>query len=232
VKGEEGSALVIVMLVSSLLLVLGGVLMLSATTETHVAANVRNGTEALHAADAGLERAIADLAGLADWDAVLAGAASSFVDGAPGARRLPDGAAIDLREATNELRCGTRVACTDAAMDGVTAERPWGRNNPRWQPFAYGPVARLLPAGAAYATAYVVVWIGDDPGENDGNPLTDGRAPERVDASNPENLGRDVLRLVAVAFGPGSTRRTVEATVVRTRLPVPGVRTVAWREMR
>ncbi len=221
------------MLVSSLLLVLGGMLVLSAVTETYIAAQVRDGTEALHAADAGLEAAIVTLESLPDWDAVLAGVARSpFVDGVPGVRHLGDGSVIDLRAVTNQMRCGVPVSCSEASMNALTAERPWGRNNPRWQPFAHGPVRRVLSSDAVKSGAYVAVWVADDSSENDGNPLADGLAPERVDPSNLENTGRGVVRLTATAFGPGTARRTLDATVVRSGASLSWVRTVAWGEVR
>ena len=232
VAEQHGSALIAVMLVSSLLLVLGGMLVLSSVTEIEVAANVRDAAEALYAADAGLERAVADLAALADWDGVLAGTVrSSFVDGAPEARPIAGGQVIDLRALTNELRCGARAVCDDAAMDAMTAGRPWGRNNPRWQPFAHAPAANLSFDGMSGA-AYLAVWVGDDPAENDGDPLRDGAPPARVDASNLENNGANTVMVVAMAFGPGGARRTLEATIARSSVPSSGVRVVAWRERR
>ena len=232
VADQHGSALVAVMLVSSLLLVLGGMLVLSSVTEIEIAANVRDATEALYAADAGLERAVADLAAMADWDAVLAGTVrSSFVDGAPGVRPIAGGRSIDLSALTNELRCGAPAACDDAAMDAITADRPWGRNNPRWQPFAHAPAADLALDGMG-TTAYLAVWVGDDPAENDGDPLRDGGPPARMDGSNLENHGASTVMVVAIAFGPGGARRTLEATISRTAVPAAGVRVVAWRERR
>jgi hypothetical protein len=232
VATQQGSALIAVMLVSSLLLVLGGMLVLSSVTEIEIAANVRDAAEAFYAADAGLERAVADLAALADWDAVLSGAVrSSFVDGAPGVRPIAGGRVIDISALTNELRCGAPAPCDDAAMNAMTAGRPWGRNNPRWQPFAHARAASLAFDGVGGA-AYLAVWIGDDPAENDGDPLRDGAPPARVDASNLENHGANTVIMVAMAFGPGGARRMLEATISRTGVPAPGVRVVAWRERR
>ncbi len=230
---ERGSALVVVILVSSLLQVLGAMLVLSALSETYIAAHVRDGIESLHAADAGLERAVVALEGLPDWDAALAGAAASvFVDGAPGVRHMADGTVVDLNATTNRMRCGMPAGCSDASMQATTGERPWGRNNPRWQLFAYGPVRRIVSSDGVDSTAYVVVWLADDPSENDGNPLADGGDPERIDASNLANMGRGVVRLTATAYGPGTARRTLEATVVRAGPPLSRVRTMAWGEIR
>jgi len=79
---------------------------------------------------------------------------------------------------------------------------------PVWQLFAYGPVSDLLPNGTVSSPIYVVVMIGDDPSETDGQPLVDGNT-----ASNP---GSGVLALRAEAFGPHGTHRIVEATIART----------------
>jgi hypothetical protein len=68
-RSERGIALIAVMSATSLLLALGLSLALTTTIEVEIAANQRDAVQTLHAADAGLERAMADLA-LADWDAV------------------------------------------------------------------------------------------------------------------------------------------------------------------
>ena len=87
---------------SSLLLALGLSLALTTTVEVGIAANQRDGVQTLHAADAALERAIADLSA-ADWDAVLAGLATSPVFDGAGEVTLPDGGRLDVGE---ETRCG------------------------------------------------------------------------------------------------------------------------------
>lgn len=217
---ERGATLIVVLMAIALLMSLGLALGLTSASETRVAAAYSAAEEALYAADAAIERALLDLQAQPDWTPALTGAVrSTFVDGAPaGARTLPDGATLDLAQATNMARCGALAACSDADMDRVTSERPWGPNNPRWEPYAYGPLSALLPAGALAAEPYVIVWIGDDGAETDGNP--------RVDGSAPSNPGSGVVTLRAEAFGPDGAHRTVEATVARS------VRVRAWREIR
>jgi hypothetical protein len=231
VSSERGIALVAVMSASALLLALGLSLALTTTIEVGIAANQRDGVQALHAADAALERAIADLAG-EDWDAVLAGAVTSpFHDGG-GLVRLPDGRQLDVTQETNRLRCGSAAPCGDADMDRVTAARPWGHNNPRWTLFASGPLAELLPDAAVAAREYLVVWVADDPSENDAQPLRDGRPPAVADAANPANPGRGALWMQARAYGPSGARRTVEAIVERDpRWPATQLRVRVWREI-
>jgi len=231
VGSERGIALVAVMSASTLLLALGLSLALTTTIEVGIAANQRDAVQTLHAADAGLERAIADL-GLADWDAVLAGAVTSpFHDGAVVAT-LPDGSRLNVWQETNRLRCGA-AACADADMDRVTAARPWGRNNPRWTVFASGSLAELLPDEADIAArSYLVIWVADDPAENDAQPWRDGGPPAIEDAANPANPGRGALWLHARAYGTSGARRSIEAVVERDpRWPSSQLRVRVWREI-
>jgi hypothetical protein len=55
---------------------------------------------------------------------------------------------------------------------------------------------------------YVVVWVADDPSENDNDPTVDG-----VAQTNP---GSGVLSMRAEAFGPGGIHKVIETTVART----------------
>ena len=192
-------------------------LALMASTESRVAATFRDGMEALYGADAALERVLPDLIAEPDFNRALAGLSmSSFTDGPPGLRRLPDGTFTDLPALTAMLNCG-QVACDDADFDAVREYRPWGQNNPRWQLYGYGQ----LPVGSS---VYAIVWVADDPSETDFDPLIDGG--EREGAENP---GRGRLSLTAHGYGPSGTRRVIEATLVRSD---HDVRMISWREIR
>jgi len=112
-------------------------------------------------------------------------------------------------------------------MDLVTADRPWGANNPRWQLYAYGHLRDLLSPHAVDSSYYVIVMVADDPSENDNDPLRDG-----ADSSNP---GSGVLAVRAVAFGPRGARKAIEATVARRLMLDParaGLRVVSWHHVR
>jgi hypothetical protein len=228
-----------------LMMALGTSLILMTSTESKITRNFKTGAEALYAADAVLERAVDDLRTIPDWSTTLSGAAqSTFVDGAPaGARALADGQRIDLGEIVNLANCHKVAACSGADMDEVTAERPWGANNPRWQPFAWGPLEDIMPAASVNSPFYVVVMVADDPSDNDGDPLHDGAAPcapGQVTACNP---GTGVLALRGEAFGPFGAHKILELTISRTDLTGSeadyndgsgqvGVRLLSWREMR
>ncbi len=207
---ERGVALIIALMTMLLLTALGVALVLTTTTESRISGNFRDGSEGLYAADAAIERVIQELLTVPDWNTILNGTVqSSFIDGAAGGTRtLPNGTSFDLTEATNMVRCGKVTTCGNADMDAVTPERPWGTNNPRWQAYAYAPVNDMLPTGTLNSPFYVVVWVGDDPSENDGKPLVDGNTAA--------NKGTGVITLLARAYGPGGVQRTVEVTVART----------------
>jgi len=160
---------------------------------------------------------------VADWDQVLAGGVTStFSDGPVGPRVLPNGSRLDLAQATAQVNCG-KPMCSVADMDAVTVERPWGANNPQWQLYAHGNLDSLSAPGSIDSRLYVIVWVADDPLENDGQPLVDG------DTSNGVNPGDGLLQLLAHAYGPAGARRVVEATMRRAGLRV-GV--ISWREVR
>jgi hypothetical protein len=146
------------------------------------------------------------------------------VDGPASASHVPfGGQALTPDQVANFATCGTPGACSTAACSAVTAERPWGPNNPRWRPYAYGPVDSATPGQAA---TYVVVLVGDDPSENDGDPERDGILPG--------NPGAGIILLRSEAFGPSDTRRIVEAAIARVTA-ASGValpRVLSWAAVR
>lgn len=220
---DRGVALVAALLIMVLLSALGLSLATVTSTEEQVAHSYSSGSESFYAADAALELVVNELALQPDWNHVLDGSvSSSFVDPGVASRRWPGGGrARTSAEATAFVTC-ERVTCSTTDMDARTGARPWGPNNPRWRLFAYGPLSAMSPSGAVDSAEYVAVWVGDDPQENDDNPLVDG------DESQGPNPGRGVLTLLVHGYGIG-TRRVVEATIART---TDGVRMLSWREVR
>jgi Tfp pilus assembly protein PilX len=233
-RDDDGIALLVVLMAISLFSALGLALTLTTIAEGKISGNFAQGAEAFYAADAGLERAVQDLVALPDWNAVLSGVARSpFVDGPPAGLRAGAGnAPFDLTAATSAARCG-KPSCSNADLAAVTDDRPWGINNPVWQPFAYGPLSGFLPGDRINSAFYVVVWVGDDSSENDADPLRDGGVPVGCDPVNePEcadrNVGRGRLVMRATAYGPDGTQRSIEALVGRAVRP----RILVWRELR
>ncbi len=214
---ERGVALIVALLAMLVMVALGAALMLAAATESRITRNFRNDIEAFYAADAVLERAVDELRAVGDWNLLLSGAArSAFVDGEPrGTRVLADGKTIDLAEVLNDANCRKVGGCSAAAMDAITAERPWGANNPRWQPFAWGYLNDLVPTVTVKSRFYALVMVADDPSECDDNPLVDGGAVVSCPASAKANPGAGVIAVRAEAFGPFGSHRAVELTLAQ-----------------
>jgi type IV pilus assembly PilX-like protein len=149
---ERGVALIVVMLVMMALSALGMSLALVTSTERQVTATYRDGMAVLYAADAALERVLPDLE-----------ATSSFIDGPPGPRRMPDGTLIDLHDLTSMV--------SEARSGGV----------PPWQLFGHGP---LSIATAHSPGVYAIVWRAADPSD------TPGRLSVMVHAYGPHGTRR------------------------------------------
>jgi hypothetical protein len=217
-SSERGFAIVIALMAMLLLSALGAGLVLTTTTETMISGNYRDSSEAIYAADAGVERVMQDLLATPDWNQILSGAEQSpFIDGPPsGERPTPFGGTIDLTKATNMLNCAKVTTCSEADMDAWTRERPWTVNNPRWRPYAYAPIASILGSGTIVSQMYVVVWVGDDPSETDADPTIDGGPSVDDDEDVDSNPGMGQLTMHAEAFGPGGIRKVIEVTVSRT----------------
>jgi hypothetical protein len=113
------------------------------------------------------------------------------------------------------LSCGQAV-CSELDLDEEREERPWGRNNPRWQLYGHGAVA-----SPGEGPLYAVVWVADDPSETDGDPFTDG--------GGTDNPGVGRLSIVVHAYGPAGSRREIDATVATAE---GRAHLVSWREVR
>jgi hypothetical protein len=137
--------LIVVLVTIALLAALGAAMTLATTTEVAIAANYREATETLYAAEAGVALVMQEVAVVADWDGVAAGSGQSvFVDGSPDGTRVIGSAVLDLTDATNDLNA--------IAPAGPGAVPPWVLH-------AFGPLHDLIPASAGRAPAYVAVWI-------------------------------------------------------------------------
>lgn len=216
---ERGVAIVVALLALLLMTAMGMALMLLSQTETIIGANYRDGVEGTYVADAGIERVMQDVLSIPDWNTILtspdgvrAGVTSGFVDGTL-TPTMADGRTLDLAAATNMINCNKTTACSDADMNTVIGDRPWGVNNPRYRLFAWGPVNDMNPTPTLNSPFYVVVWISDDGAETDSDPSVDGAPAVAPWTANP---GSGVLSLRAEAFGPSGAHRVIEATIART----------------
>lgn len=225
---DAGIALVLAVCFTALLLTLATALSLVASVERTIADGYQLRLESQYAAEAIADVAVDELAGIADWDGVLNGSVvSSAVDGLPGDPRfLADRSPLDLGQIVNRANCGKPAACSPSEMNAVTAERPWGVNNPQWRLFAYGNLSDLVHVTAVRSRQYVVALVGDDARENDADPSADG--------ATADNPGCGILNVLAEAFGPAGASSAARVTVARgcgDMVSDGAVRVLAWREI-
>ncbi|MDP1568887.1 MAG: hypothetical protein Q8L86_02700 [Vicinamibacterales bacterium] len=216
----------LVLTLSGLFSALGLALVLNLTLERLLLANAREASSLLTAAESALEAGLHDLGAQPTWETALAGArVSAFSDGvAAGTRTMAAGETIDLGESTAQAMCG-RSSCGEPHIVAVTAARPWGAANPRWRLFAWGRASALAGAGWP-ADPYLLVWVADDPMDEDGDPARDAPAGA---------AGHGVVLLRAEARGRRGARAVIEV-VARDRCAtaapgpcVPGIRVQSWR---
>jgi Tfp pilus assembly protein PilX len=190
--GERGSALIIALVATVLLTALGLGLVMLTDTEGAIASNYRAGNQTLYAADAAVERVMADILLTPSWNDILQGnLQSAFIDSTL-TPTLFSGQQVSLTSMTAEVQ-----AQSDASS-------PWGANNPQWRLFAYGPIATMAgSSNVVQRPEYVAVWVSDDPAETDNNPQSDTNG---------------VITVLARAFGPYGTQRSIEVTLAKTDL--------------
>jgi hypothetical protein len=213
----------------------GAALLLLSSSETMIAAHFRTSVEAQYAAEAVMVRAVVLIRGLEDWAGPIAGSTrSALVDGAPaGARTVPGGATIDLVQVVNLANCQKVTACSTSDLAAVTADRPWGANNPVWQPYAYGSLSTVLAASSPIEPPhYVLLLVADDPSGTH-RALVDG-APTPA---------REGIALRVEAFGPRGAHAVLEAVASRSTGASadetdynpgtgPPMNILSWREVR
>jgi hypothetical protein len=207
-RGERGVALIVSLIAIGAAAALGLGLVLASSAERLAASNQDDGLRLLNAAEAALEFAAGELSAVDDWSVVLDGTTqSAWTDGPPfGERRPQPGLVVNLTAVANLATCGHVGECDDDEVHTSTWDRPWGINNPRWRPFLYGTLDALRDP--LHRTApYVLVLVGDDEDELDGDVARDGGGLEAE--------GRYIIRARAYALAPGGGRRVVEGRLAR-----------------
>jgi hypothetical protein len=207
-SSERGAAVVIAVLIAFLLAAIGIALVTLTSTETLIAASFAQSQEASYGAEAGLDRALHDLATIPDWSLVLApppgNIASSFIDGTM-FPRAPDGRSLNL---------GRLTANRQRDSDARAGPDVFGANAPSWRLYAHAPLETVLPPPRFSLPVYIIVWVADDGYDGDGDATRD---------SNQSILIR------AEAFGSSGAHRAFEARVVR--VAEGAVRLLAWHEL-
>ena len=204
VLNERGAAVVIALVITMLLAVLGAGMLTLTTTETMIAASYRHAQEASYGAEAALERAMTDLATIADWSVVVAtpNVMSSLNDGASSVR-LPDGLVVSVAALSADRQ---------RESDDISGPAMYRADNPQWRLFAHAPIEDLLSSPATAPPLYLLVWVADDGSDGDGDPTRDAN-------------GRVIVH--AEARGAGGARRGVEAVITRSGNGV--LRVLGWQ---
>lgn len=200
---DDGVALLMALIATSLILALGLGLVTIASLDTAMAGASRADALSLESADSAVERALQDLGRVADWSLVLNGTVQSTFASGPTVLSVSSRGVVDLPAVTASLQ---------AASDAFAR---LGTNNPVWRLFAWGWLGELS-GDSDVGLPFAAVWVFDDPGDADNDPEADSN-------------GRIGLR--AVAFGPSGAERVVDVVVAQITDPV-GVKVIAWRAMR
>jgi len=191
---ETGAALWFAIVAMVLLAAAGLGLIGLVDLETRMGSAYAAGTEAFYAADAVLERAVADLVTMDDWSAAIGGLVISPTADGTLQPMLASAERVDLAARTAALQAESRT------------RSPLGPNTPVWRLFLWGPFT-AIGGGAGDLTTYVAAWVADDRSEVDGNPSLDANR---------------VIVIHAEAFGVGRAHRMLEATIEREPAPAPG----------
>ena len=214
-QGQAGSALLPVMLLMFLFSAIAIGMVVVVRIEISVAMRFVQATQALHAADAAVGLALSELRAMGDWTPVLTGAVQSVrSDGIfAGRKDLPGGGSVVICCGSSSV--AGRLA-GESALSGAIARRTLP-----WRPFLWAPLTALLP-GSPLGRLYVVVFVEDDEGEEDGNGSADAnrRVVVRAEAVQPDGLRRAVEALIEQE--PGDPLRGL----------APAVRLLRWREVR
>src|SRR4029079_6074595 len=129
-----------------------------------------------------------------DWRSLPGAAVSTSLRDSTQTPHAPDGTALDL---------GALTADRQAESDGTFAASP---DRPVWRLFGRGPFNDLAPGRPNIPPAYILVWVGDDGEDGDGDAARD--------ANN-----RVMLRVEA--YGAAGSHRSIEATVMLQILAAP-----------
>ncbi len=170
------------------------------TTEMAISQDHRRAVQMHYAAESAAEYAIQELAAMADWRAALRGRLMSQ-RAAERTLRLADGTVVDLRSGN-----------TPTLIRGSG----FGRDQPTvpWQLFLSVPFHGFTGQDEG-GVLHVVVWIADDAGDGDGDPLIDVNG---------------TVVLYAACFGPARAQRAVRVTAHRRA--VGWVEAVSWEVVR
>ena len=205
---ERGVALLMALVTAALVTAIATAMVMSSSTDLVITGNTRASTEAMYAAEAAGQRAIGELATIADWSTVLAappGNVTATFDDGETMVRAPDGRSLSVPVLTAARQTAS----------AVTYGPGFGADSPVWRLFGHADIRALLPPGVTSPPAYVLIHVADDGGDGDGDPESDANGQ---------------LIVYAEAYGVSGAHRAVELAVSRV---TPGtIRVLSWKDPR
>ena len=205
---ERGVALLMALVTAALVTAIATTMVMSSSTDLVITGNTRASTEAMYAAEAAGQRAIGELATIADWSTVLAappGNVTATFDEGETMVRAPDGRSLSVPVLTAARQTAS----------AVTYGPGFGADSPVWRLFGHADIRALLPPGVTSPPAYVLIHVADDGGDGDGDPESDANGQ---------------LIVYAEAYGVSGAHRAVELAVSRV---TPGtIRVLSWKDPR
>ena len=206
---ERGVALLMALVTAALVTAIATTMVMSSSTDLVITGNTRASMEAMYAAEAAGQRAIGELATIADWSTVLAappGNVTATFDDGETMVRAPDGRSLSVPVLTAARQTASAVTYGPAVF---------GADSPVWRLFGHADIRALLPPGVTSPPAYVLIHVADDGGDGDGDPESDANGQ---------------LIVYAEAYGVSGAHRAVELAVSRV---TPGtIRVLSWKDPR
>ncbi len=187
VVDEQGSALLLALVFTTLLTAIGAGLITMTNTERAAADNFRSGMAALYSAEGLAQYTVAHLSARSQWTSALCcGDRSSFVSTSTVQTAWRQEVDVDVETADVQRE-------TDATFGTAP-------NRPMWRPYAWGPFETLVGDTTGPSSIFVLGWVADDRSEIDNDPLVDGN-------------GLILVRTRAIGFR--GLRRTLELVLKR-----------------
>jgi hypothetical protein len=206
---ERGAALLLALVTAALIAAIAASLIVSTSTDVMITGSYRASLEAMYGVEAGVERAVGELAMVPDWSAVLAAPPSNVVasfDDGSGTTAAPDGRVLSMPGLT---------AARQALSNAVYGPSEFGADSPVWRLYAHAKLDSVLPPGLITPPGYVLVWVADDGGDGDGDPAKDSNGQ---------------LLLYADAYGVSGARRGLEVAIARATPTT--IRVLSWKDPR
>jgi hypothetical protein len=206
---ERGAALVLALITAALIAAVAGSLIVSTSTDLLITGSYRSSAEAMYAVEAGVERAIGELAAIPDWAVVLAAPPGNVV------ASFDDGSGIAAASDGRRLPVPALTAARQALSNTIYGPAEYGPNSPVWRLFAHATLQRILPPGLISQPGYVLVWVADDGEDTDGDPTKDSNGQ---------------LLVYGDVYGVSGSRRGLEVAIARAT--PTAIRVLSWKDPR